>query len=163
MGHSPEPGAGACTCFSVQHAGCHSPCSASCASLGCPCSSCRVRPELTACGCKWLGSHSSMLSLHPGSLLQLQTGIHWGGQRLCLSLRGLGRKVCGVFVQSQWVFLVHPTCSTATLPSHVHRFETGLGCISDFFPIAVLFLSIGSYHIPSPSAMSSAFCSLALA
>lgn len=97
------------------------------------------------------------------SLLQLQTGIDWGGQRICLSLRGFGRKVCHVFVQSEWVFLGHPTCFAAILPSHIHWFEPGLGCVADFFPVAVLFLSTGSYHIPSPSAMSSAFCSLALA
>lgn len=122
-----------------------------------------VRPKLTARGCKWLGSRSSMLSLHPGSLLQLQTGIDCGGQRLCLSLSGFGKKVCDVLFQSQWVFLVHSTCSTAILHSHVHWFELGLRCVSDFFSIAVFFSSTGSYHIPSPSAMSSAFCSLALA
>lgn len=122
-------------------------------------------PKLTACGCKRLGSRFSMLSQHPGRLLQLQTCIDYSGQSLRLSLRGFGRKVCNVFFSShnRFSWCSQPASSLSCTVTCI-GVSLALGAFSDFFSTAVLFPSIGRVSQPfNPSAMSSAFCSLVLA
>lgn len=109
----------------------------------------RLKP--TACGCKWLGSRFSMLSLHPGSLLQLQTCVDCGGQRLCLSLRGFSRKVYNVFSNhNRFSWYSQPASLLACIVMCI-GVSLALGAFSDFFSTAVLFLSIGRVSQPFTS------------
>lgn len=123
----------------------------------------RKRPKLTACRCKWLGSWFSMLSLHPGSLLQLQTGIDCGGQRLWLSLRDFGRKVCDVYSSHNRFSWYSQPASSLYCVVTCTGVSLALGALSDLFSTAVFFTSIGRVaqpFTPLPWALPSTVWSL---
>lgn len=107
-----------------------------------PCSSYRpvYKPWMTPQLVQWREADANgwdlssiVLSLHLGILLPLQTCTDCGGQRLCLSLRGFGRKVCDVF-SSRNRFSWYS--QTASLPSFIVTcigVSSALGRFSDFF------------------------------
>lgn len=108
------------------------------------------RLKLTACRCKRLRSRFSMLPLHPGSLLQLQTRIDCGGQRLCLSLRGFGRKVCDAFSShNRFSWYSQPASLLSCILTCIGM-SLALGAFSEFFLQLCFSLPLVGHHSPPP-------------